>query len=65
MKTPTKAQVDQTAQYIAEFIIYNKIDVTVVPMGTIVKGYFDAQEEVCNDAGIKALGFFCGQEQRT
>ena len=59
MTITKKAEADQTAQCIAEFIIHNKIDVTVVPMETIVKGYFDAQEEVYNDAGIKALGFFC------
>ena len=59
MTITKKAKAEQLAQYIAEFITYNKIDVAVVPMETIVKGYFQAQEDALNDAGIKALGFFC------
>jgi len=59
MTITKQAKAEQLAQYVAEFIAHNKIDVTVVPMETIVKGYFQSQEEAWNDAGIKALGFFC------
>ena len=62
METSTEAYNEKTAQYIAEFITYNNIDLTVVPMGIVVKRYFETLEKEWNNAGIKALGFFCDQK---
>lgn len=53
----TQASAQFLAQRVAEYIQYNSIDVTKIPMDVIVKEFFLAQIAITEDAGIKALGF--------